>query len=180
MKWVAGCCLIPSEQYFSYMMARTSNIVMLCAIPNCKRHNPQSTEIKTEYAKHYTICRKWLCIIHKNLPLKGFAGMLVRIIYDMFWETFFQDVECDGTDISDDIDWKIRGHIQSIVPTLEQFHCYIYVWTVLFCCFRFILIKINISTVLHFISVSPSWFSHSPSSIWIRYLHHLLTILMVI
>ena len=37
----------------------------------------------TEYCKQ-------LCIILKNLPLKGFSGMWVRIIYyDRFWETSF-------------------------------------------------------------------------------------------
>ena len=41
--------------------------------------------------------------------------MWVRIIYyDKFWETFFQDVGCDGTDISDDIDLEVRVHIQSV------------------------------------------------------------------
>ena len=34
--------------------------------------------------------------------------MWVQIIYYyMFWETFFQDVRCDGTDISEDIDSKV-------------------------------------------------------------------------
>jgi hypothetical protein len=36
-------------------------------------------------------------------------------------------VTTDGTDISENIDFEVRVHIQSIVPTLEQFHCYIYV-----------------------------------------------------
>ena len=40
---------------------------------------------------------------------------------------FFQDVGCDGTDISEDIDLEVQVHIQSIVLILEQFHCYIYV-----------------------------------------------------
>ena len=53
--------------------------------------------------------------------------MLVRIIYmyyDRFWETFFQDVGRDGTDISEGIDLEVWVHIQSVVPILEQFHCY--------------------------------------------------------
>ena len=46
-----------------------------------------------------------------------------------FRETFIQDVGCDGTDISEDIDLKVRVYmyIQYAVPILEQFHCYIYV-----------------------------------------------------
>ena len=39
---------------------------------------------------------------------------------------FFQDVGCDGTDISEDIDLEVLVHIQPIVLTLEQFHCLIY------------------------------------------------------
>ena len=82
------------------------------------------------------------CIICRNLPLKGFSGMWLWIMYyDRFWETFPQDVWCDGTDILEDIDMEVRVHIQSIVPTLEQFHYYIYKWRLLFCCFIFILIK---------------------------------------
>ena len=38
---------------------------------------------------------------------------------------FFQDVGCDGTDISEDINLDVQVHIQSIVPTLEQFQCYV-------------------------------------------------------
>jgi hypothetical protein len=49
--------------------------------------------------------------------------------YDRFWETFFLDVGCDGTDISEDIALEVRVHIQSVIPIMEQFHCYIYVWT---------------------------------------------------
>jgi hypothetical protein len=65
----------------------------------------------------------------------------------MFWETFFQDVRCDGTDISKDIDSEVRVHIQSVVPILKQFHCYIYVWRFLFCCFIYILINKYINRV---------------------------------
>ena len=44
------------------------------------------------------------CIIRRNLPLKRLSGMWVRIIYyDRFWETFYQDVGCDRTDISKDV-----------------------------------------------------------------------------
>jgi hypothetical protein len=32
---------------------------------------------------------------------------------------------CDGTDISEDINLDVQVHIQSIVPTLEQFQCYV-------------------------------------------------------
>ena len=39
----------------------------------------------------------------------------------------------DGTDISEDIDSEVHVHIQSVVPILEQFHCYIYVCKSLFC-----------------------------------------------
>ena len=44
-----------------------------------------------------------------------------QIIYnDRSWETFFQDVGDDGTDISEDIDWwKFLVYIQSVVPFLE-------------------------------------------------------------
>ena len=38
----------------------------------------------------------------------------------------------DRRDISEDIDLEVRVHIQSAVPILEQFHCYIYVWKFLF------------------------------------------------
>jgi hypothetical protein len=31
---------------------------------------------------------------------------------DRFWETFFQDVRCDGTDISEDID----SEVESVYP----------------------------------------------------------------
>ena len=47
--------------------------------------------------------------------------VMLIICYDMYWETFFQDVEHDGTDISGDIDLAVRVHIQSdvdqILPT---------------------------------------------------------------
>ena len=59
----------------------------------------------------------------------------MRIIYyDMFWETCSN---MSDVDISEQIDLEVLVHIQSIVLTLEQFHCYIYVWTF----FVFILIK---------------------------------------
>ena len=81
--------------------------------------------------------------------------MWVQIIYNVLrygLRNFFQDVGCDDTDISEDIDLEV--HIQLIVPTLEQFHCLIYVRTFLICSFIFILISKYI--ILHFISVFPS------------------------
>jgi hypothetical protein len=69
--------------------------------------------------------------------------MGVQIIYyDRFWETFFHDVGCDGTDVSEDTDLEVWVHVQPIVLILEQFHCYIYVWTSLF---HIYIIEINIS-----------------------------------
>lgn len=49
------------------------------------------------------------------------------ISYDRFWEFFFLKISYDGTDMSEDIDLEVRVYIQSVVPILEQFHCYIYV-----------------------------------------------------
>ena len=48
------------------------------------------------------------CIICKNLTLKGFFGMWVQIIYTTIdsEKLFSQDVGCDGTDISEDLDLK--------------------------------------------------------------------------
>ena len=42
-----------------------------------------------------------------------------------FRDTFIQDIGCDGTDISEDIDLKVRVYIHYDVPILEQFHSYI-------------------------------------------------------
>ena len=62
----------------------------------------------------YEYCKlSW--IICRKLPLKGFSGMWVQIIYyDRFRETLFKDVGCDGTDNSEDIDKSL---------------CRLYTWT---------------------------------------------------
>jgi hypothetical protein len=90
--------------------------------------------------------RKQPCVISRNLPLKGifeWEGGWLYIYIMIGWETFFQDVGCDLTDISEDIDSEIQVHIQSIVPILEQFHCCTCISVIehfLFCSFIFILI----------------------------------------
>jgi hypothetical protein len=73
--------------------------------------------------------RKKPCISRRNLFTlkKIFGGGGTDYILRYVLRNFFQDVGCDGTYISEDIDLEVRVHIQSIVPTLEQFHCYIYV-----------------------------------------------------
>jgi hypothetical protein len=73
------------------------------------------------------------------------------IYYDRFWETCFQNVGCDGTDISEDIDSEVRVYIQSVVPISLLYLCmkdlvllvYIYIN------------EINISTVLHHTLKNP-------------------------
>jgi len=68
-------------------------------------------EWKSKYLPDVNLYSKKPCIIHRIVPLKGFSGMWVQIIYyDRFWEFFFQDVGCDGTDISGDIDLEVRVH----------------------------------------------------------------------
>jgi hypothetical protein len=123
------------------------------------------------------------------------------IYNDRSWETFFQDVGDDGTDISKDIDWwkfecisNLLYHFQNNVIVISMYECLCFVVIVIsmYECFCFVVIVISMyerlcfvvtlwmsPVLLLFISVLPSWFSdccYCLSSIWSWYLHDLLTI----
>jgi hypothetical protein len=68
----------------------------------------------------YHCYRKKLCISCRNLPLKDFLGWGADYILRQVLRDCFQDVGCDGTNISEDIDLEVRVHIQSIVLTLDM------------------------------------------------------------
>ena len=73
--------------------------------------------------------------------------------FDRFWETFFQEVGCDGTDISAYIDLEVRLHIQSVVPDFGTITM-LYLWMNIFILLFYIYInKINISSVTYYFCI---------------------------
>ena len=52
----------------------------------------------------------------KLVPYTSGKIWSARLIFKFL--LFFSDAGCDGTDISEDIDLKVRMHIQSVVPLL--------------------------------------------------------------
>jgi hypothetical protein len=97
-------------------------------------------EIRVPNDNHWTAASHWKTLCHNVVTHTPRYEWI--IYYNRFWEKKFQDVWCDGTDISEDFDLEV--HIQSVVLTLEQFHCYIYVWMFLFCCYCYIYVWMSL------------------------------------